>query len=151
MTIHVRPADVRDAEVICEFNRRLAFESEGKELDLARLRPGVAALLADPHKGRYFVAEEGGQIVGQLAVTYEWSDWRNGWFWWLQSVYVPAPARRRGVFRQLLQHVVEVARRDPEIVGVRLYVERGNEEAHRTYERLGFDWAGYVVMEKYPL
>ena len=151
MTIHVRDATGDDAALVCDFNARLARESEGKELDLALLRPGVAAVLADRHKGRYFIAEDDGQVVGQLAITFEWSDWRNGWFWWVQSVYVVPEARRRGVFRALYRHVEQAARADPEVIGIRLYVERENTAAHGTYLKMGMAWAGYHVMEKYPL
>src|SRR5215471_576165 len=99
MNLIVRPALLTDAGVICEFNRRLAKETENKDLDAATLKAGVAAVLGDPLKGGYYVAEDDqGQIVGQLGVTFEWSDWRNGNFWWIQSVYVTAQARRHGVF-----------------------------------------------------
>jgi GNAT superfamily N-acetyltransferase len=151
MTLRIRPAGPTDLDTLCEYNRRLAHESEGKELDPARLRPGVAALLADPHKGRYFVAETDGALIGQLAITYEWSDWRNGWFWWIQSVYIHADHRRRGVFRALLQHVEDSARAAGDVIGIRLYVERANAAAQQTYLGLGLTWAGYQVMEKYPL
>jgi GNAT superfamily N-acetyltransferase len=147
----IRPAVPADLDTICDFNRRLAHESEGKDLDPAQLRPGVAAVFADPHKGVYFLAEEDGAPIGQLCLTYEWSDWRNGWFWWIQSVYVVAEARRRGVFRRLYAHVAELARRDPLVVGLRLYVEADNAAAHATYENLGLTWTTYRVMERYPL
>ena len=95
----IRPAQPDDWPVVVDFNSRLAEESEGKVLDRAHLVPGVQALLADPAKGRYFVAEKDGQIIGQLMHTREWSDWRNGDIWWLQSVYVHPDYRRQGVFR----------------------------------------------------
>lgn len=147
----VRRAQARDLEIICDFNRRLAEESEGKTLDLAVLRPGVAAALADTHKGVYFVAEEEGRILGQVGVTYEWSDWRNGWFWWIQSVYVRPEARRRGVFRSIFTHIEREARAQGDVIGLRLYVERENTAAHATYERMGYRWTSYLVMENYPL
>jgi GNAT superfamily N-acetyltransferase len=151
MTISVRPAQAADVTTICDFNARLAEESEGKRLDPEALRPGVAALLADPHKGYYFLAEEDGRILGQLSVTFEWSDWRNGWFWWIQSVYVPAEARRGGVFAALFEHVVRTARRQGDVIGVRLYVETENAIAHAVYQACGFEWTTYKVMERYPL
>lgn len=147
----VRPAAPADEETVVEFNRLLALESEGKSLDRALLAPGVRAGLADAHKGRYFVAEDRGRIIGQMAITYEWSDWRNGWFWWIQSVYVVADYRRRGVFRALFEYVQDSARRDPEVIGLRLYVERGNLDAQKTYRSLGLKDTGYFVLEKYPL
>jgi GNAT superfamily N-acetyltransferase len=147
----IRRATVDDAEVVAEFNRLLAQESEGKTLDPATLVPGVRAGLEDPRKSLYFLAEEGGRVLGQLAVTFEWSDWRNGWFWWIQSVYVRPEARRAGVFRALYAHVERLAREDPEVIGLRLYVENGNHAAQQTYQRLGMRPAGYFVLEKYPL
>jgi GNAT superfamily N-acetyltransferase len=151
MAIVIRAAAPADTAVVADFNHRLAQESEGKELDGALLERGVRAALADPAKGRYFIAERDGQIVGQLGITYEWSDWRNGWFWWIQSVYVVPAARRQGVFRALFRHVDQAARGDPAVIGIRLYVERDNRPAHATYEGLGLAWTSYHVMEKYPL
>jgi GNAT superfamily N-acetyltransferase len=151
MAVTIRRAGPDDWAVIVEFNLRLAAESEGKTLDRALLEPGVAAGLADERKALYFVACEGEQVVGQMMITYEWSDWRNGWFWWVQSVYVRPEARRRGVFRALFEHVVQLARRDPEVIGLRLYVENGNRVAQETYACMGMIPAGYFVLEKYPL
>ena len=151
MAFRVRAATPADAAVVVEFNRLLAEESEGKQLDPAVLAAGVAAQLADPQKGRYFVAEEGGAILGQLGLTFEWSDWRNGWMWWIQSVYVRSDARRRGVFRALFEHVRQAALNDGQVVGLRLYVERENHGAQRTYERLGMQASGYFVLERCPL
>jgi GNAT superfamily N-acetyltransferase len=151
MPLTVRRATPADAPTIVEFNRLLAEESESKTLDLDVLSAGVAAALADPAKGPYFLAEHDGELVGQMQVTYEFSDWRNGWFWWIQSVYVRPDARRRGVFRALYQYVEEAAKNDPEVIGLRLYVERENERAHKTYLGLGMEWTSYLLMERYPL
>ena len=151
MPLTVRPATPADAAVVVEFNRLLALESEGKVLDPAVLAKGVTACLADPNKGRYFVAEDGGEVLGQMALTYEWSDWRNGWLWWIQSVYVRLDARRRGVFRALYDHVRRAAEADPEVIGIRLYMERDNEPARQTYLGVGMSPTSYVVFERYPL
>jgi ribosomal protein S18 acetylase RimI-like enzyme len=151
MSIAIRRARSEDAAIIVEFNRRLAFETEGKELNLTVLRAGVAAALADPSRAWYFLAEDEGQVLGQLMITFEWSDWRNGCIWWIQSVYVRGEARRRGVFRELYEHVLASARREPGIAGIRLYVENENQVAQKTYERLGMAPAGYIVMERCPL
>lgn len=140
-----------DAAVITEFNRRLALESEGKALDVETLAAGVAAVLADPGRGLYFLAEAGGAVVGQLMVTTEWSDWRNGWFWWIQSVYVREDARRQGIFRSLYEHVREQADRDGTVIGLRLYVEQENQPAQWTYQRLGLKETGYLLLERCPL
>lgn len=151
MDLTVRPAQPADATIVCHFNALLARESEGKELDPSLLQPGVAAVLADPHKGYYFLAEAAGAFVGQLGVTFEWSDWRNGWFWWVQSVYVVPQARRQGVFRALFRQVEDNARCAGNVIGIRLYVENDNHIAHRVYQDLGLAWTTYRVMERYPL
>ena len=144
----IRDAVPSDWATLAEFNIRLAAESENKQLDRATIESGVRAFLADPAKGRYFVACVGDQIVGQLAHTREWSDWRNGDIWWLQSVYVHPDFRRCGVFRQLTQHVEDLAAADPGVVGLRLYVEVENERAQMTYKSLQFKDARYTVMER---
>ncbi len=151
MAVRVRQATPADAAVIVEFNRLLAQESEGKTLDPAVLGAGVAAQLADPQKGLYFVAEDDAVILGQLGLTFEWSDWRNGWMWWIQSVYVRRDARRRGVFGTLFEYVRQAALQDGQVVGLRLYVDRDNHGAQKTYERLGMEASGYFVLEKCPL
>jgi GNAT superfamily N-acetyltransferase len=151
MPLTVRRAAAADLPVLVEFNRRLAEESEGKTLDGTVLSAGIVAALADPAKGPYFLAEDGGEVVGQMQITFEWSDWRNGWFWWIQGVYVRADARRRGVFRALFEHVRGQARQAGDVIGLRLYVERANHAAQKTYERLGFTSSGYLLLEQYPL
>ena len=151
MPLTVRRATPADAPTLVEFNCRLAQESERKTLDPAVVAAGVAAAFADPFKGPYYVAEETGRILGALQITYEWSDWRNGWIWWFQSVYVRPEARRRGVFRALYQHIHRLAVEDPEVLGLRLYVERENHAAQQTYLRMGMEWANYLILERYPL
>lgn len=146
----VRAATWSDLETIVRLNCELAWESEGKQLDAARLRQGVAAVLTDASKGRYFVAEQEGAIAGQVMMTWEWSDWRNGWFWWLQSVYVKPEHRRRGVLRSLVKHLEGLARQQGDVVGLRLYVEKRNCLAQSAYARLGFREAGYHVLEIVP-
>lgn len=151
MPMTVRNATPADAATIVDFNRLLAEESEGKKLDLSILRPGVERALADQAKCLYFVAEDSGQTLGQLMITYEWSDWRNGWIWWIQSVYVRAEARRRGVFKAIYDRVRQTAQQRGDVVALRLYVEKENEIAQRTYHRLGMDPTGYIVLERCPL
>ncbi|HZV08008.1 MAG TPA: GNAT family N-acetyltransferase [Gemmataceae bacterium] len=151
MTLSIRRAGPADVAVVTEFNRLLALESEGKTLDAAVLGAGVAAGLSDPGKSVYFIAEEDGAPVGQMMYTTEWSDWRNGWFWWIQSVYVRPEARRRGVFRALFEHVHQSAKADGQVIGLRLYVERENHVAQKTYQNMGMESAGYLVFERYPL
>ena len=148
LPIQIRKAAPEDAEVIVEFNVRLARETEDRELDRAVLRRGVEQLLADPGSGFYWLAEVKGQVVGQLLLTYEWSDWRSGWFWWIQSVYVRQDWRGRGVFAELYQFVEQQAADRPDVCGLRLYVEGDNARARRTYERLGMQPTTYLVYEK---
>jgi GNAT superfamily N-acetyltransferase len=147
----VRQAAPADAAVVAEYNRRLAWETEDKVLDPAQLQPGVDAVLADANRGVYFVAEDGGEVVGQLAITYEWSDWRNGWFWWIQSVYVREDRRQAGVFRLLYEHVAALAKERGDVIGLRLYVEANNERAQRTYQRLGMEVIPYKILQRWPL
>jgi ribosomal protein S18 acetylase RimI-like enzyme len=147
MSIVVRPATESDVDAIARYNAAMALESEHRELDPRTVRRGVHAALLDPSLGRYFVADEGGEVVGQLLITHEWSDWRNALFWWIQSVYVVPAARRRGVFRALLDHVRRLADADPGVCGLRLYVERDNVRAQETYRRTGLVDTGYLVME----
>ena len=151
MALTVRRGTPGDAAVVADYNQRLARETEGKTLDPAVIAAGVAAVLADPERGRYFVAEQDGRVVGQLMITTEWSDWRNGWIWWIQSVYVHPDARRQGVFRALYEHALASARAEPQVVGIRLYVEHDNHAAQETYLNLGMERTGYLVLERCPL
>jgi len=145
----IRPAQIDDADVIADFNCRLAAETEGKTLHSTTIAAGVRTLLANPHHGRYFVALNAGRIVGQIMHTREWSDWRNGEIWWLQSVYVLADFRNQGVFRALYQHLQQLAVSSSEVIGLRLYVEAHNIRAQQAYQRLGMTEAGYTVMERF--
>jgi GNAT superfamily N-acetyltransferase len=146
----VRAARPDDLNSVVEFNAALALETEATRLDPAVLARGVRAALADPDRLRYWVAEEAetGRVIGQAAVTREWSDWRNGWLWWYQSVYVRPDSRRRGVFRALHEHVRDAARTAGDVVGLRLYVEQANDRAQRTYQALGLTLGGYLVLEE---
>ena len=146
-SLRIRPAYPREIATLVEFNRAMAQETEGRELDAPRLRAGVEAVFRDTSKGLYYVALRGEEVLGALLVTSEWSDWRNGVFWWIQSVYVVPSARRQGVFRQLYQHVLERARANPEVCGLRLYVEHENERAQTVYRQLGMHAARYRFFE----
>jgi ribosomal protein S18 acetylase RimI-like enzyme len=147
MAVTIRRGEPRDAGVIAEFNRRMAWETEHKHLDPDALARGVERVFGDPAKGFYLVAELAGEVVGQLMVTYEWSDWRDGWFWWVQSVYVRDDHRRQGVFQALYADVMNGAKSAGDVAGVRLYVERDNTRAQATYRSLGMGDAGYLVWE----
>jgi GNAT superfamily N-acetyltransferase len=151
--VRIRDARRDDLAQIVDYNARLALETEHKTLDRSVLTPGVAAALADPDRLRYWVAEvEAGVgpalVVGQAAVCREWSDWRNGWIWWFQSVYVHPDYRSIGVFRQLHGQIRAEARRTPDVIGLRLYVEVANDRAQRVYQSLGMKPGGYDVYEE---
>ena len=145
--IIVRSAIAADLETLARWAEAMALETEGKTLDAAAIRAGIAAGLADAAKARYLVAERDGTAVGTLMLTTEWSDWRNGWWWWIQSVYVAPDARRHGVFRALYAHVESEARATPGVCGLRLYVENDNARAQATYQSLGMNDARYRVFE----
>lgn len=145
--MRIREAKGQDLEFIAAANSALAIESEGLRLNPSLLGPGIRAVLDDPTLGRYYLAEIDGKVVGQLMTTYEWSDWRNGLFLWIQSVYVLPPHRGAGVFRALYDHLSGLAAADPRICGIRLYVDRNNERAQEVYSRLGLHRSNYDVMQ----
>jgi GNAT superfamily N-acetyltransferase len=147
MNLRIRHAELADTATILRFNAAMALETEHLELDSDRLLRGVEAVLKDAAKGFYLVAEDDGQVAGQMMITYEWSDWRNAVFWWIQSVYVEPAWRRKGVFRGLYGHALDQARAQGGVCGLRLYVETANEGARRTYESLGMNRAAYDMFE----
>ena len=146
-TPSIREATPADAPRIVEFQQAMALETEGKTLDESRVIPGVDAVFASPDKGFYIVAEIDGAVVGSLLITYEWSDWRNATFLWIQSVFVDADHRRRGVYTAMHNHVLALAESDDAYCGVRLYVERTNTVAQQTYKSLGMDHSHYDLYE----
>jgi GNAT superfamily N-acetyltransferase len=148
MPLAIRAATVADLPTIADFNCRLALETEHKRLDPQTIERGVRRALAEPGLCRYFVAEQGGEIGGQAMITLELTDWRDGVLWWLQSVYVAQPHRGQGVFKALFQHIQALAEADPDVRGLRLYVERDNERAQRVYQQLGMQPSGHVVFER---
>src|SRR5215471_11027377 len=151
MSLMIRRATPADESVLVAFNIALAWETEHKRLRPDVLTVGVRAVFADAARGFYTVAEEAGEIIGQMMVTFEWSDWRNGWFWWVQSVYVREDARRKGVFRALYREIERQAASDPTVIGLRLYFETDNARAQATYRSLGMTDTTYGMMEVYPL
>lgn len=149
MHIEIADASFADASIIAEFNQQMAQETENKTLDTATINAGVERMITDSSLGRYLVArEETGRIVGCLGITYEWSDWRNGLFWWIQSVYVLPEARENGVFTAMYQQVRDLCQATDNACGIRLYVERDNDRAYRTYVRLGMVETEYRLMEE---
>jgi len=147
----VRLARPGDVDALVNFSAAMAIETEGRTLDTERLRRGTLAVLKSPARGFYLVAElpEGSLtvVVGQLLVTYEWSDWRNATFWWIQSVYVHPNWRRHGVYRRMHESVLAQARAQEEVCGVRLYVEASNTVAQTVYRRVGLSPSPYQVFE----
>lgn len=146
--MNIRIANFEDADSLIEFNQAMALETEGKQLDAVILRNGVEAVFANQDKGFYVVAEDGGKIVGGLMITFEWSDWRNQWFWWIQSVYLLPAARGRKIYSRLYDFVKEQARTKGDVCGFRLYVEKENAHAQTVYEKLGMSGSHYLMYEE---
>ncbi len=145
--ITIRPATQADVDAIVDFQVAMARETEGKALDPVRVTKGVEAVLNSPEKGVYFLAEAEGRFVGGLMVTLEWSDWRNGNFWWIQSVYVLPDWRRKGVYRAMHDYLYQQAASREDVCGLRLYVEENNHIALKTYESLGMKRSQYLMYE----
>jgi GNAT superfamily N-acetyltransferase len=145
--ISIRKATFHDIHALVDFQQRLAFESENIRLDAAALKKGMRALFEDPTKGFYNVAEDDGVIVGCHMITFEWSDWRNGTVWWLQSVYVKQSHRKKGVFRKMFENLSAIVKNDPSVIGLRLYVDKTNVHAQRVYEAMGMNGDHYTVYE----
>ncbi len=154
--LRIRDAEPADRDLIADWMIAMAWETEHKRLDPDTVRAGVQAGLADQAKARYFVAMREVEVAGRetiaaaagtLMFTHEWSDWRNGDWWWIQSVYVAPEHRRQGVYQAMHQHVAALARATPDVIGLRLYVERANTAAQSTYRALAMDDAGYAIFE----
>ena len=142
----IRLGNRQDIQSLAAFNRAMAKETEGIDLAKEIVTAGVAGLFEKPAYGFYVVAEASGEVIGCLMVTHEWSDWRNGLFWWIQSVYVAPAYRRKGVYKKLYEYVKHAASRQA-ICGFRLYVEKENRVAQQTYQALGMRETGYRVFE----
>jgi ribosomal protein S18 acetylase RimI-like enzyme len=146
--MNIRLAQKEDVASLVEFNQAMALETEGKQLKQETLQSGVEAVFNDAKKGFYVVAENTGEIIGGLMVTYEWSDWRNAWFWWIQSVYILPEYRGQGVYRMLYEYVKEKAEKSKDVCGFRLYVEKENQRAQKVYEKLGMKSSYYLMYEE---
>ena len=147
MELSVREAKKSDASKIVEFQMAMALETESLELEKNVLTLGVNAVLEDPSKARYFIAEEGGNSIGMLMITLEWSDWRNGWVWWIQSVYTAPKYRGKGVYKLLYQYIKTHVQRSDNIRGIRLYVDKTNITAQNVYKALGMNGDHYSTYE----
>ena len=148
MNLQIRKAAKEDASTIAVFNINMAFETEKKVLPEDIINEGVRKMLETPSLGFYLVAEVDGQIVGSLMVTTEWSDWRNGMFWWIQSVYVTQRFRKQGIYRSLYKYVKQLADGEENVCGFRLYVEKQNTNAQETYKKLGMSETEYYLYEE---
>ncbi len=146
--ITVRCATIEDAHILADFNRNMAWETENLELSPTVILSGVKAVFEKPARGFYVVAEVRGELVASLMITTEWSDWRDGELWWIQSVYVIREWRRRGLYRLLYAHIKQLAAQDKRVRGFRLYVERDNHVAQKTYAALGMVETHYKVFEQ---
>ncbi|MGH7257143.1 MAG: GNAT family N-acetyltransferase [Nitrospiraceae bacterium] len=145
----IRPARIQDVDTLTRFSAAMALETERRALDPLRLRQGTLAVLEEPHHGSFYVAELRNDhlVVGQLLITYEWSDWRNAQFWWIQSVYVDPGWRRRGVYRAMHTAILAAARARTDVCGIRLYVEQNNATAQQAYRHAGMHRSPYLVFE----
>lgn len=147
MYMTVRDATPNDLPTIIDFQLRMAIETENLTLDIATVTRGAKEVFTDPSKGKYYVAEENGKVIGCLMTTFEWSEWRNGNMLWIQSVYIDEKFRGQGVFRKLYTHIQKLVNRDQGLKGIRLYVDKKNEEAKGVYQRLGMNGEHYLVYE----
>ena len=144
----IRLAENQDIRSLVEFNQAMALETEGKTLDSQILQSGVAQVFDDDKKGFYVVAEENDEIIGGLMITFEWSDWRSAWFWWIQSVYILPEFRGQGIYGRLYEFVKNAAAERGDVCGFRLYVEKENERAQKVYEKLGMEETYYLMYEE---
>jgi len=147
-SIHIRPAILEDYTLIAENNRKMAWETEEKILEGETIQKGAYEGIKKSNRCRFFLAEIGGKVVGQAMVAYEWSDWRNGEFWWIHSVYVNPENRKQGVFKKIYEFIEALAKSNPEVCGLRLYVENENINAQNVYSKLGLKDARYKIFEK---
>lgn len=146
--MNIRRALPQDLPDLVQFNQAMALETENLTIDEAVLTQGVSAMLDNPEKGFYLVAENDGEILGSLMVTYEWSDWRASNYFWIQSVYIRPQNRRQGIYRQLYQEVKAVAEQEGGAASFRLYVEQDNSKAQQTYQSLGMKQSHYLMFEE---
>ena len=147
-SVNIRIANANDADSLVEFNQAMALETEGKQLNPETLGAGVKAVFTDEKKGFYVVAEIDGRIAGGLMITYEWSDWRNAWFWWIQSVYILPDFRGQKIYSKLYDFVKAKADEAGNICGFRLYVENDNYSAQKVYDAVGMHASHYLMYEE---
>ncbi len=145
--MQIRKGNIKDAEIIIDFQRKMAKETENLELDNNTIDKGVHAVFEDSSKGTYYVAEDNGKVIASLMTTYEWSDWRNGCVLWIQSVYVLPEYRQKGVYKQMYEHLKQMVIESDKYLGLRLYVDLTNERAQKVYTKLGMNGEHYKLFE----
>jgi len=145
--MEVRKATLNDIDSIVDFQLKMAAETEGIELDKPTVIKGITAVVTDYSKGQYYVTEIDKSIVASLLTTYEWSDWRNGTILWIESVYVNNEYRRKGVYRNMYSHIKQLVLENEKLNGIRLYADKSNHAAHKTYQKLGMSPDHYVTFE----
>ena len=146
--ISIREGSISDTPTIAKFQQQMALETESKILKESTIRQGVESVLKCPNKGFYIIAETDSQVIGRLLVTFVWSDWRNGWFFWIQSVFVDAKYRRQGVYRVMHSEVIRRTKASGNCCGIRLYVEKDNRNAQKVYKTLGMHETDYYLYEE---
>lgn len=146
-TITITPANEQDLSYMVDFQLKMALETEELKLEKSVLEAGIASALKDSSKALYFIARKGDKPVGMLMITTEWSDWRNGWVWWIQSVYVIPEMRKEGVFGALYSYVKQLVISRKDVMGIRLYVDKRNSKAQRVYEAVGMTGEHYATYE----
>ena len=145
--MEIREATLNDLETIVDFQLKMALETEDLQLDEAVLKKGVAAAITDSGKGRIFVTQDGERIISSLMITLEWSDWRNGWVWWIMSLYVVPEYRRQGVFKRMYSYIKSIVEKDEGVKGLRLYVDKRNLRAQKVYDAVGMCGEHYATYE----
>ena len=145
--MEIREATLTDLETIVDFQLKMALETEDLQLDEAVLKKGVAAAITDSGKGRIFVTQDGERIISSLMITLEWSDWRNGWVWWIMSLYVVPEYRRQGVFKRMYSYIKSIVEKDEDVKGLRLYVDKRNLRAQKVYDAVGMCGEHYATYE----
>ena len=146
--ISIREGTISDATLISNFQQHMALETESKNLDKYTVLKGVEKVLASSDRGFYIIAEVASKVIGSLMVTFEWSDWRNGWFFWIQSVFVEQSYRRQGIYRLMHNEVINRCKESKDCCGIRLYVERDNINAQKVYKNLGMHETDYYLFEE---
>ena len=145
--ITIKNANEQDIKTITDFQLKMAFETEKLVLNPEIVIKGVNSVFNNPNNGRYFIAEQDSQVVASLLITHEWSDWRNAQVWWIQSVYVKAEFRKKGIFKKMYQHISELVKNSRNLAGIRLYVDRTNSNARKVYEKIGMNGEHYQLFE----